>query len=105
MCNSPDYEYLHYQDYVDDMLKRNKPESLKSNDFVDKLYGTIKEDDEVIKILHITDPHVDFNYTVGSNAKCNEPLCCRPENGPAPDAKSAAGQWGDYNCDPPIWLA
>ena len=45
------------------------------------------------------------NYTVGTNAKCNEPLCCRPENGLAPDSKSAAGKWGDYNCDPPIWLA
>lgn len=25
MCNFPQYSYLNYQDYVDDMLKRNKP--------------------------------------------------------------------------------
>lgn len=47
-------------------------------------------------VLHITDVHVDMQYTPGLLAHCGEPVCCRPPN---PVGKPAAGQWGDYNCD------
>lgn len=104
MCSDPKFEKLHYQDYIDTVLA-TKPKELDSNDYLNKLYATVKEGDETIKILHLTDPHVDFNYTVGSNQNCNTPLCCRPENGPAPTPADAAGQWGSYQCDPPVWLA
>ena len=103
MCADPKYTLLNYQDYVDNVLK-TKPAELDSNDYINKMYANISPDDETVKILHLTDPHIDFNYTVGSNAKCGNPLCCRPENGPAPTPEDAAGQWGDYNCDPPVWL-
>ncbi len=82
MCSNPKFEVLKYQDFIDKVLA-SKPKELDSNDYVDKLYGTIKEGDETIKFLHLTDPHIDFNYTVGNNQNCNTPLCCRPENGPA----------------------
>ena len=35
---------------------------------------------------------------------CEEPLCCRPPNNHAPPGR-AAGHWGDYNCDLPLWTA
>ena len=82
-------------------------------------------------MLFLSDIHFDKNYTVGLNAECGEPLCCRPPNGPPRESacthtatlvpratiislqishcgvavaagKRAAGPWGDYNCDCPL---
>jgi sphingomyelin phosphodiesterase len=55
-----------------------------------------------IKVLHITDVHVDMNYTIGLSNDCGEPICCRPPN-PVGKPGHTAQKWGDYNCDsPPI---
>jgi sphingomyelin phosphodiesterase len=59
-----------------------------------------------IRILQLTDIHIDFEYQPGSLAACNQPLCCRnsstPKNG---NQTQLAGYWGDYrNCDAPLWL-
>ncbi|XP_044735214.1 sphingomyelin phosphodiesterase isoform X2 [Chrysoperla carnea] len=54
------------------------------------------------KVLHLSDTHFDPYYAEGSNADCNEPLCCRLTNGPAKTKEQAAGKWGDYRkCDTP----
>uniref|UniRef100_A0A1B6CHV1 Saposin B-type domain-containing protein n=1 Tax=Clastoptera arizonana TaxID=38151 RepID=A0A1B6CHV1_9HEMI len=54
------------------------------------------------KVLHISDTHFDPYYQEGTNADCNEPLCCRLTNGPALSPSTAAGRWGDYRkCDTP----
>lgn len=58
-----------------------------------------------LKVVHITDPHYDPSYLVGSWAACDEPNCCRfdqvlPEGSPATER---AGRWGDYrDCDSPL---
>lgn len=57
----------------------------------------------IIKVLQITDMHWDPNYAEGSNAACDEPLCCRWSNGEPEIPKDAAGKWGDYRkCDTPM---
>lgn len=54
------------------------------------------------KVLHLSDTHFDPYYEEGTNAECNEPLCCRLTNGPAASSQSRAGRWGDYRkCDTP----
>ncbi|CAH4031126.1 sphingomyelin phosphodiesterase isoform X2 [Pieris brassicae] len=54
------------------------------------------------KVLQISDTHFDPYYAEGSNAECNEPLCCRASNGPALTPGGGAGRWGDYRkCDTP----
>ncbi|KAK7054337.1 hypothetical protein VNI00_003531 [Paramarasmius palmivorus] len=60
---------------------------------------------EPFQIVHISDVHIDREYTVGSEANCTKPLCCRnfaDQNGlvtiPAPP-------FGDATCDTPIPLA
>ncbi|KAJ1531727.1 hypothetical protein ONE63_000393 [Megalurothrips usitatus] len=54
------------------------------------------------KVLHLSDTHFDPYYQEGTNADCNEPLCCRLTNGPALSPQTAAGRWGDYRkCDTP----
>ncbi|EGC30266.1 hypothetical protein DICPUDRAFT_158024 [Dictyostelium purpureum] len=51
-----------------------------------------------MKILHLSDIHVDPIYEQGMNADCGEPLCCRAVNGPG-KGSNAAGKWGHYSCD------
>lgn len=54
------------------------------------------------KVLHLSDTHYDPYYLEGSNAECNEPLCCRLTNGRPLNTFAAAGKWGDYRkCDTP----
>lgn len=61
-----------------------------------------KEGFPTFKVLHISDTHYDPYYTEGSNANCNEPLCCRLTHGRPSTPHSAAGKWGDYRkCDVP----
>uniref|UniRef100_H2Y639 Saposin B-type domain-containing protein n=1 Tax=Ciona savignyi TaxID=51511 RepID=H2Y639_CIOSA len=75
----------------------------------------------VLKVLHLSDIHMDLKYKVGSNADCTEPLCCRTmDGGDKPsiidpikgettkprilNATQKAWKWGDYRkCDLPWW--
>ncbi|GMT32024.1 hypothetical protein PFISCL1PPCAC_23321, partial [Pristionchus fissidentatus] len=89
----------------------NKPAIVKPTP-IDKSKPTIK-------VLHLSDLHVDRKYTVGMEAKCGEPQCCRPMGDPdeifivKPNEEIAdndrieqpAGQWGTVgDCDSPYWL-
>ncbi|XP_065887574.1 sphingomyelin phosphodiesterase-like [Dysidea avara] len=56
----------------------------------------------IIRVLHLSDIHIDLQYTEGLRADCGDPLCCRPPNHPAPPGRPA-GHWGDFNCDLPLW--
>ncbi|KAB0799305.1 hypothetical protein PPYR_07185 [Photinus pyralis] len=53
-----------------------------------------------LKILHLTDVHYDPGYEVGSNAKCDEILCCQ-KGTKANRSSDQAGYWGSYPCDSP----
>ncbi|KAB7498279.1 Sphingomyelin phosphodiesterase 2 [Armadillidium nasatum] len=35
---------------------------------------------KTLKVLHLTDPHFDPEYKVGSNAVCEAPLCCNEDS-------------------------
>ena len=86
----------------------------------------------VVRILQLTDFHWDPKYRPGLSNKCGEPLCCREGNEQgiffssmkyypsqilpiawlsklspslcvcAGNGSTAAGYWGDYNCDVPF---
>ncbi|CAF0958145.1 unnamed protein product [Brachionus calyciflorus] len=66
-----------------------------------------KPDSPVLKILQLTDIHIDFEYQPGALAECDQPLCCRNSSTSNLTLKSEsrfAGYWGDYrNCDVPVW--
>lgn len=63
-----------------------------------------------IRILQISDLHIDFEYQPNSIGACGQPLCCRNTSKLANQSEKLtpemlAGYWGDYrNCDVPIWL-
>lgn len=45
---------------------------------------------------------MDPDYQEGTNADCDEMLCCRASEGLAKKPENSAGRWGDYrNCDTP----
>ncbi|KAL8597001.1 hypothetical protein ACOMHN_050100 [Nucella lapillus] len=57
-----------------------------------------------LRVLHLTDIHMDPRYTPGNNAACNEPLCCRADDGKPGPGHKGAGYYGDYrDCDTPTW--
>ncbi|CAL1300121.1 unnamed protein product [Larinioides sclopetarius] len=62
-----------------------------------------KPSDPKLRVLHISDVHIDLNYKENTSASCGEPLCCRPTSGPPKNPSDASGYWGDYrDCDIPL---
>lgn len=35
----------------------------------------------MVKVLHLTDLHIDLQYKENTSSTCGEPLCCRENNG------------------------
>lgn len=52
---------------------------------------------KTLRILHVSDLHVDTMYITGGNSDCDTPLCCRSMDGA--NATNAASVWGEYSCD------
>jgi len=83
----------------------DKPDFIKDNKYINKLYDQIDEDRRSGKqrknmtLYHITDVHINADYKEGTNNKCNSFVCCTEESGVATKDKDRAGKWGDYLCD------
>ncbi|XP_063717932.1 sphingomyelin phosphodiesterase-like [Symsagittifera roscoffensis] len=57
---------------------------------------------EMHKVLHLTDIHLDRLYSEGSNAHCEEPMCCRDIDGEPISYFYVAGKYGSLAyCDSP----
>ncbi|KAF9329014.1 hypothetical protein BGZ91_000740, partial [Linnemannia elongata] len=76
------------------------PKPRPANPTIRAASGTLSD------VLHLSDWHVDEQYTPNSEAQCNRPLCCRKyPDSPASGANNrSASSWGDYNCDSPVKL-
>lgn len=59
-----------------------------------------------LQIVHISDIHVDTNYTTGASYNCTKNICCRPYT--AADEPGVteypAGEYGNTACDSPVTL-
>lgn len=53
------------------------------------------------KILHLSDPHIQLDYKVGTSTYCGNIICCSESDGYPDDKSIAAGMYGDYHCDLP----
>jgi len=103
VCDMEHWEKIDVNDWVDDLLSK-KPKELRNNDFMNKLYKENapefgKPGRELLKVVILSDLHLDYSYTEGADNDCGKPLCCRTDSGKAPTKERAAGKWGDYNCD------
>lgn len=82
-----------------------KPVNIRDDDYVNKIYAQMAADPntrETFLAVHITDPHLDTEYTEGTLANCDGYLCCRTSVGyPKKAGEIPAGKWGGYLCDTP----
>ena len=102
----PGRYYVKYEsvlDYSERVLEK-KPAHLKNDDFVNKLYqkiGSDKKKRKTLKMVHISDVHIDSRYEAGTQKNCDSYVCCRPEFGRPEEKDQQAGPWGAYKCDLP----
>ncbi|CAG2108614.1 unnamed protein product [Medioppia subpectinata] len=62
----------------------------------------LKSSSPKLKVLHLSDTHIDPMYAEGGDAVCGEPLCCRNASSDV-RPQNRAGFWGDYrDCDIPL---
>ena len=61
-----------------------------------------------VKVLHLSDFHLDPRYVVSSEANCTSGLCCRPkvhaDGFTLPQIQLPAPLYGAYLCDTPYYL-
>lgn len=65
-----------------------------------------------LRVLHLTDVHLDMSYAAGAEADCAAPPCCRrpaPSHSIVPPPPKAAnnadaGAYGEHTCDTPLLL-
>ena len=55
--------------YVNRVLS-DKPEAIKEDDFIDKLYENGGLDDKTYNVLQISDWHIDLEYVEGTAKEC-----------------------------------
>ena len=61
------------------------------------------EDGQVYRVLQLADIHVDLTYTPGTQVNCGLPCCCLAGTSMAGEDEEAAGYWGSYQCDVPLY--
>ena len=101
LCKNPVIKELDLETVVGNILS-TKPDFLKSDDFINKLYAEIAADAkqrEVIRTVHMSDAHMDKDYLVGALVECGSYLCCRAEFGMPGPGQTAAREWGERTCD------
>jgi sphingomyelin phosphodiesterase len=57
------------------------------------------------KVVHFSDVHIDRDYSIGSEANCSKPLCCRDFADRSNITLDPAGPLGNHGCDTPHQLA
>jgi hypothetical protein len=58
-----------------------------------------------VKVLHMSDMHIDPRYEVGSEANCTGGMCCRPQTGStSSEVQVPAPLYGAFKCDSPYFL-
>ena len=82
---------------------------MKDNNFINNLYKQEKKNfrtkgREPLKIVLMSDIHLDYDYTPGMSIDCGKPLCCRSDSGFPQNANGGAGNWGNRNCDTSLKL-
>lgn len=94
VCDMDKFAKIDVKEQLFDLLVQKPPKAF-SNDFINNLYkehqpyfNTVGR--EPIKIVSISDLHIDYEYTVGKSNNCGRPLCCRTDSGEPADPSEAA---------------
>ncbi|TLD11737.1 hypothetical protein PspLS_11811 [Pyricularia sp. CBS 133598] len=59
-----------------------------------------------LKVVHISDIHIDLSYEQGASWNCTKNICCRPYTAADQPGQNdtPAGKFGDVHCDTPVTL-
>ena len=105
LCTSPTITPIDVTHVAKNILA-TKPLDIRNDDYIQNMYEQMAQSTEArptIRALHVSDVHLDFEYTPGTISNCKEYLCCRVDNGyPTKASDVAAGEWGSSNCDIPV---
>ena len=63
-----------------------------------------KENGEIIRMLQITDLHIDLDYEAGCSTVCLKPICCRNDSTLKPTGKLSGKYGTEAACDIPMTL-
>ena len=104
------YESLNWKVYIPPYPKSShsneSPREESSNGMNSKFTSS---NEASFKFAHFSDVHLDLEYSTGSEVNCNEPVCCRENDGDVAKGQKSmkARKWGeiDGSCDVPIDLA
>ena len=103
-CKNPVITEIDLNTVVSNILA-TKPASIQNDDYVQNMYQTMALSAEArptLRALHVSDVHLDFDYTPGTLSNCKDYLCCRKDSGfPTHKDDIAAGEWGSTMCDIP----
>ena len=83
---------INVDDYADKIL----------SDYIYKQKEKIQSGGKTLRMLQMTDIHLDLDYKVGSKGECDYPLCCRdmPETNEEISEEKLAGKYGyEGKCD------
>ncbi|KAJ7500301.1 sphingomyelin phosphodiesterase [Mycena galericulata] len=58
-----------------------------------------------VRVVHLSDVHIDRFYTVGAEGNCTKPICCRDFADSPAVPTDPAGPNGNSHCDSPVSLA
>lgn len=103
LCEVPTFVPLPVDNYINKLLS-TKSTILKENNYINTLYDEMHRDNrlrETIKVVHLSDLHLDFDYVVGANSDCGMAMCCRSDDGEPASEAARAGPFGEYKCDLP----
>jgi len=98
------YDEVDLKKVVYDELHLKSPLA-QQNNHVNNLYAKHEQrinnldKKDLVKVVMMSDLHMDWDYLPGADNSCGKPLCCRSDSGPAPTTERTAGKWGDFNCD------
>ena len=93
LCPNEIYRNYAYADkYAKKILISKKEEKKKEKP---------KEGGEVLRMLQITDPHLDLHYSANCSVNCKKPICCR-EDSDTEKTGTLSGKYGyEGKCDVP----
>lgn len=103
-CAVPTFDTITVDEFAARVLA-DKPEIIVNDDYITNLYAQIYNDPNprpTFRAVHMSDPHIDLDYKVGSLAICESYLCCREEWGYPTNPVYQAGQFGSALCDLPL---
>lgn len=103
-CPTGFYTRLDLSSEVEKIISKTKLNDLANLQPLPVQQHLIKVDRGTTRLLHMTDIHLDLNYTEKASIICDYPICCHAEHGFPETKQTQAPEYGSDKCDAPVKL-